>query len=156
IQIHNIRPAERAEAPPLQAPAPAPDTSPLDLPGAKLAVETLRRKASLLTHARRLARAMTGAAEPVHDPTARIEPVAHIEPEPPAAPPEPRAVPAWPKPRSAAAEKPAPRKIEAEIEDEEEDEPEGRRSRSASPRKQRRPRPASAWRARRSPSSSTA
>ena len=77
VQIHTQPLA--AAAPAAAAPAPA---SPLDLPGAKLAIETLTRKASLLTHARRLARAMTGAADGgAAESAGRADPQARIEPE---------------------------------------------------------------------------
>jgi S-DNA-T family DNA segregation ATPase FtsK/SpoIIIE len=80
IQIHNrqISPAAEAAPAPTRSAAPA---TPMELPGAKLAAETLLRKASLITHARRLARAMTGAADIASDAVERTEPQARIEPE---------------------------------------------------------------------------
>ncbi|SED36486.1 DNA segregation ATPase FtsK/SpoIIIE, S-DNA-T family [Rhizobiales bacterium GAS188] len=78
IQIHTQQPAPVSPA--AMAAALAPRPSPMDLPGAKLAAEMLTRKASLLTHARRLARAVTGGAD-----TAPGEQAPRIEPELPMA-----------------------------------------------------------------------
>jgi len=81
----------------------------MDLPGAKLAAEMLTRKASLLTHARRLARAVTGSADagPGRDAATRIEPQARIEPELPMAPAAPPAMtrpPREPSPQERATD----------------------------------------------------
>jgi S-DNA-T family DNA segregation ATPase FtsK/SpoIIIE len=106
IQIHNVQPA-RLEAPRPEVPPPGPRPSPMDLPGAKLAVETLVRKAGLLTHARRLARAMTGgggAGEALDvEPQSRIEPELSMpaaEAQPPAKPQKARSAPT-PAPKEA-------------------------------------------------------
>jgi S-DNA-T family DNA segregation ATPase FtsK/SpoIIIE len=75
IQIHNVQPAPRPNAAFRDTFAPSGRPAPINSPGAKLAAEMLVRKASLLTHARRLARAMTGAASAGDsDASARIEP----------------------------------------------------------------------------------
>jgi S-DNA-T family DNA segregation ATPase FtsK/SpoIIIE len=74
IQIHNLQQASPGQAPTRDAEGARP--SPLDSPGAKLAAEMLLRKASLVTHARRLASAVAGAgtATPNQGAPARIEP----------------------------------------------------------------------------------
>jgi S-DNA-T family DNA segregation ATPase FtsK/SpoIIIE len=76
IQIHN-QPAAQRQAQPPQAFVSSARPAPIDSPGAKLAAEMLARKASLVTHARRLARAMTGAGAA----GAAAEALARIEPE---------------------------------------------------------------------------
>ncbi len=104
IQVHNMQPAARFEAPSSEmSPVGAPKPSPMDLPGAKLAAEMLTRKASLLTHARRLARAVTGAADPEAAPEAMLR----IEPELPMAPAESPARVKAPQDRQAPQERPA-------------------------------------------------
>ncbi|MBW0002724.1 MAG: DNA translocase FtsK [Hyphomicrobiales bacterium] len=73
IQIHNVQPTMPA-TPMHEVASTRP--SPLNSPGAKLAAEMLARKAGLVTHARRLARAVagTGAAASHPEGLARIEP----------------------------------------------------------------------------------
>jgi len=130
VQIHNVQPAMRAQTPVQAALPPGPPAarpSPLDLPGAKLAAEMLTRKASLLTHARRLARAMTGAAD-IGDAAAsgtRIEPELPIGNRPaPTAP-----VAAAPVPRTR--QRPEPETLEDE--DDEPEEPPVKKRVAAAP-----------------------
>jgi S-DNA-T family DNA segregation ATPase FtsK/SpoIIIE len=76
IQIHNLQPVAPGQAPSLTPDVVSARPSPIDSPGARLAAEMLVRKASLVTHARRLARAVAGAGASTVDPAApaRIEP----------------------------------------------------------------------------------
>ncbi len=76
IQIHNLQPALPGRAPSLARDVTSARPTPLDSPGAKLAAEMLVRKASLATHARRLANAVAGAGASSADAGAptRIEP----------------------------------------------------------------------------------
>jgi DNA segregation ATPase FtsK/SpoIIIE, S-DNA-T family len=76
IQIHNLQPVMPGQAPSFIRDVVSARPSPIDSPGARLAAEMLVRKASLVTHARRLARAVAGAGASTVDPAAptRIEP----------------------------------------------------------------------------------
>ncbi|MBV9518667.1 MAG: DNA translocase FtsK 4TM domain-containing protein [Hyphomicrobiales bacterium] len=74
IQIHNLHPAMPGQASAGLVANERP--SPIDSPGGKLAAEMLARKASLMTHARRLARGIAGSGAAASGSTAsgRIEP----------------------------------------------------------------------------------
>jgi DNA segregation ATPase FtsK/SpoIIIE, S-DNA-T family len=106
IQIHNPRTAASAAPSASVVPGPSMHAPTVILrPGAKHAADMLLRKASLMTHARRLARAMTGAPDPeaAEALAHRVEPQARIEPElPMAEDDESEASPGAPQARSAA------------------------------------------------------
>ncbi|MBV9974208.1 MAG: DNA translocase FtsK [Hyphomicrobiales bacterium] len=76
IQIHNFQAAMPSQATSATHFVTSERPSPIDSPGGKLAAEMLARKASLTTHARRLARGIAGSGAPSPDSEAshRIEP----------------------------------------------------------------------------------